>query len=52
MYDAGCSAWNYAGDQVWRLEVETTSQMEVLANLEATQRLDFWTEVRLKYSDV
>jgi len=48
----GCSAWNYAGDQVWRLEVETTSQMEALANLEATHRLDFWTEIRYGHVDL
>ena len=43
----GCRGWEYPGEQVWRLQVETTAQMEALASLEADHRMDFWTEVRL-----
>jgi hypothetical protein len=42
---AGCRGWEYPGEEVWRLQVETTAQMEALATLEAAHRMDFWTEV-------
>jgi hypothetical protein len=42
----GCRGWEYPGEEVWRLQVETTAQMEALATLEAAHRMDFWTEVR------
>ena len=44
---SGSLGWarEYLGNQVWRLQVDTSSQIDQLASLEVTEYMDFWTEV-------
>jgi hypothetical protein len=45
---SGGQAWSreYQGNQVWKLQVETSQQIHQLASLEVMEYMDFWTEVR------
>jgi hypothetical protein len=40
----------YQDNQVWRLQVDTSSQIDQLARLEVTEYMDFWTEVNKLFS--
>jgi hypothetical protein len=40
----------YQDNQVWRLQVDTSSQIDQLARLEVTEYMDFWTEVSKLFS--
>jgi hypothetical protein len=43
-------AMEYQDNQVWRLQVDTRSQIDQLARLEVTEYMDFWTEVSKLFS--
>jgi hypothetical protein len=52
MYTLGVLGWamEYQDNQVWRLQVDTSSQIDQLARLEVTEYMDFWTEVSKLFS--
>ena len=48
----GCRGWEYPGEQVWRLQVETTAQMEALASLPGTATALLTPDLALKLNPI